>query len=205
MKSYVAVLTKNDKIYNFLEVVYNTVVPLRLITDLNSSKDDNYCIAFIWDFSTYDDLSQITPEFNKPIILLSSLLNENRSYLELHQMLTTYFPLLDKIEEDGFYDLFKLTDDSYFSIEKHSVITTETTHLLTNLEFRLLYYLLKNEGKAISVNTLMERLDLLSPSSLYVCIKKLRQKIEKDISHPSLLVYHKNLGYSLNIYNINNN
>ncbi|WP_445506434.1 hypothetical protein [Niallia sp. 03190] len=57
--------------------------------------------------------------------------------------------------------------------EHQSVIRKNSINLLTNLEFRLLYSLIKFNGKGVSVNALMEKLELISPSSLYVCVKKI--------------------------------
>ncbi|MFE7064230.1 helix-turn-helix domain-containing protein [Sutcliffiella sp. NPDC057660] len=198
MESYMAVLTKNQNLFKFVETIYYNV-SLKLINDIESSLLDKNCLSIVWDLSSFTNLSQIEKSINKPIIIFSDLLNDYYSSFSLFSKLVD----TNTTKSRKFNDLHRLHNDTFFSIEKHCIITQNSIQLLTSLEFRLLYYLLKIEGMAVSTDLLMEKLDLDSPSSLYVCIKKLRKKIEYNSTKPLLLLYHKNKGYYLNINNIN--
>ncbi|KOS61634.1 winged helix-turn-helix domain-containing protein [Lysinibacillus agricola] len=195
--NYIAVLTNNHNFYQFLDLLLFNI-SLKRINDFQSLINDEDCIAFVGDSLCYEDLQKVEKNINKPVILLSSSLDYKENFLNFYYKFPRFISKQNFINKE-FNDLYRLNTDTYFSIEKHSIITKNQSHPLTNLEFRLIYYLLKNRGKVISVDSLIDRLDLMTPSSLYVCVKKLRDKIEENSDSPSLLVYLKNKGYYLNI------
>lgn len=198
-KNYITVITDNDSFYTFLKMVFNNKINLRKNNFQNAQQDEK-CVAFILDYFSVKDLNIISENINKPFIIFTSMLDNIESYFNFYDTLSKFIPVIEKdIINTEFNDYFRLNEDTFFSIEKHSIISNEKTFILTNLEFRLIYYLLKNRGNIISVNTLIDQLDLMTPSSLYVCIKKLRKKLESDCDSPSLIVYRKNKGYFLNL------
>lgn len=192
MEPYISVLTKNNSLYNLLDTMYYDVL-FKQEFDYLLSLNDIQCFAIIWDLNSFE-IKKVNRDVAKPIILLSNLPKNFENYLKLHS-LNSY--------KQEINDLIRLNTDTFFSIGRHSVLTNNSNYLLTNLEFRILYYLVKNRGETISSNFLMDKLELNSHSSLYVGIKKLRQKLEKNPSEPTLLMYHKNHGYYLNFSNIN--
>lgn len=194
--SYVSVITKNNKFFEFLSLLYQNL-PLKQINEFDNFIYDEDCVALFWDYSSCgEELSRLDKQLQKPIILFSSLLNDFENYFHLHNNLLKIFPHKNT---DSFKDLYKINKETYFSIEKHSIITKDQSYQLTNLEFRLLYYLLKSAGKPLSADYLMDKLELMTSTSLYVCIKKLRMKIEVRSDEPTLLLYSRNKGYYLNI------
>ncbi len=62
-------------------------------------------------------------------------------------------------------------------------------------EFKVLYALIRNKGKAIKNEELMAFSDLAEISSLYMCVKGLREKIEQDSKNLTILINQKGYGY----------
>lgn len=70
---------------------------------------------------------------------------------------------------------------------------------LTPLEFRLLYYLMKNSGRILNISQILSKVwgyDYEGESNLVaVYIRRLRTKVEKDPEHPRHVITVRNLGY----------
>jgi len=74
---------------------------------------------------------------------------------------------------------------------------------LTPLEFRLIYYLVKNAGRVLSVSQILSKVwgyDYEGESNLVaVYIRRLRSKVEKDSEHPRHVITVRNLGYKFEV------
>jgi DNA-binding response OmpR family regulator len=73
---------------------------------------------------------------------------------------------------------------------------------LTPIEFRLLTYLARHRGQVLSRGQIVEAVwghstDLDSEQAVNVHIRRLREKIEVDSSHPALILTVPGLGYKL--------
>jgi DNA-binding response OmpR family regulator len=73
---------------------------------------------------------------------------------------------------------------------------------LTPIEFRLLIYLAQHRGQAVSRAQIVEAVwgyapDLESEKSVNVHIRRLREKVEMDPSHPAFILTVPGLGYRL--------
>jgi DNA-binding response OmpR family regulator len=78
----------------------------------------------------------------------------------------------------------------------------EQTIGLTPVEFRLLSYLARHRGQALTRSQIVEAVwgyapDLESEKSIKVHVRHLREKIENDPSHPELLLTVPGIGYRL--------
>jgi DNA-binding response OmpR family regulator len=73
----------------------------------------------------------------------------------------------------------------------------------TNLEFRLLYYLINNQARVFSRDQLLDAVwgahTDVELRSVDACIRRLRRKIEPDPVHPTYLKTVRGAGYSLKI------
>lgn len=83
---------------------------------------------------------------------------------------------------------------------EHKVIFTDGRVVeLTPLEFRLLYYLMKNAGRIVNVTQILSKVwgyDYEGESNLVaVYIRRLRTKVEEDPDHPRHVITVRNLGY----------
>ncbi|MEK4114764.1 winged helix-turn-helix domain-containing protein [Paenibacillus sp. FSL W8-0919] len=77
--------------------------------------------------------------------------------------------------------------------------------MLTLMEYRLLEYLLESGDWVINIDHIINKVwgvdTFTSSNTVYVHIRKLREKIEEDPSNPKILVTCHGLGYRLNIMN----
>ena len=87
---------------------------------------------------------------------------------------------------------------------EHKVFFTDGRSVeLTPLEFRLLYYLMKNAGRILNVGQILNKVwgyDYEGESNLVaVYIRRLRTKIEHDPEHPRYVITVRNLGYKFEL------
>ncbi len=83
---------------------------------------------------------------------------------------------------------------------EHKVLFDDNRAIeLTPLEFRLLYYLMKNSGRVLNTSQILSKVwgyDYEGESNLVaVYIRRLRTKVEKDPEHPHHVITVRNLGY----------
>lgn len=87
---------------------------------------------------------------------------------------------------------------------EHKIFFTDGRSVeLTPLEFRLLYYLMKNAGRILNVGQILNKVwgyDYEGESNLVaVYIRRLRTKIEHDPEHPRYVITVRNLGYKFEL------
>jgi DNA-binding response OmpR family regulator len=74
---------------------------------------------------------------------------------------------------------------------------------LTPLEFRLLYYLMKNSGRVLNTSQILSKVwgyDYEGESNLVaVYIRRLRTKVEEDPERPRHVITVRNLGYKFEV------
>lgn len=77
-----------------------------------------------------------------------------------------------------------------------------TVIVTTNLEFRLLYYLLHNQGRVLTRDQLLDAVwgaDFVELRSVDACIRRLRRKIEPEPFRPTYLKTVRGAGYCLRV------
>lgn len=78
-----------------------------------------------------------------------------------------------------------------------------TEVLTTNLEFRLLYYLVDNQARVFSRDQLLDAVwgaqNNVELRSVDACVRRLRRKIEPDPVHPTYLKTVRGAGYRLQV------
>lgn len=159
----------------------------------------------IADFEYWQDLLQITPT---PILTLSTNINSVERIL-LRQKASVHLkkPLLELLKkihalqhQDNLgVDRLEISHGVVFDPFGHSVIKNGERITLSLIEFKVLYALIQNQGKAIKNEELMALSDLAENSSLYMCVKRLREKIEQDPKHPAILINQRGHGYVLKV------
>jgi DNA-binding response OmpR family regulator len=84
-------------------------------------------------------------------------------------------------------------------VEHKVLFADERSIELTPLEFRLLYYLMKNAGRVLSTSQILNKVwgyDYEGESNLVaVYIRRLRTKVEPDAEQPRHVITVRNLGY----------
>lgn len=86
------------------------------------------------------------------------------------------------------------------NFDKMEVINESETIKLTPKEYKLLELLVKNCGKVLKRETILEKLwdvngEFVDANSLSVTVKRLRQKIEEDIKNPKYIITVFGIGY----------
>ncbi len=81
-----------------------------------------------------------------------------------------------------------------------TVTKNDTEIFLSAMEYRLLLTFLTNKGKLLTRDRLAEELwsvsgEFISDNTLNVYMKRLREKIEDDPQHPSIIVTIRGMGY----------
>ncbi|MFO7167152.1 MAG: response regulator transcription factor [Chloroflexota bacterium] len=88
-------------------------------------------------------------------------------------------------------------------VEHKVLFANGRTVELTPLEFRLLYYLMKNSGRVLNTSQILNKVwgyDYEGESNLVaVYIRRLRTKVEEDPEHPKHVITVRNLGYKFEV------
>ena len=97
------------------------------------------------------------------------------------------------------YGLTKINKDIYYNFESKVIVNRSVDHSLSNIESKILEYLIKNKNKAISIEEISINNwiydEIPEATTIRTYIKNLRKKLDKDT-----ITTIKNIGYKLNIY-----
>ena len=93
-----------------------------------------------------------------------------------------------------------ISEDITIELLKYKVYKKEEVIELTTIEYKLLLLLIKNNGKVLERNLLLERLwdtdgNFVDGNALTVYIKRLRGKVEDDIKNPTYIETVRGIGY----------
>ena len=93
-------------------------------------------------------------------------------------------------------------EDLKVDIEKGVLMRGEEEIFLSALEYRLFLVFLQNRGNVLSRTRLLEEIwdvagEYVNDNTLTVYIKRLREKIERDIQHPAIIKTVRGLGYKM--------
>ena len=84
---------------------------------------------------------------------------------------------------------------------RHRVVVRGSDVNLTPMEFELLYFLAANAGQVFDRETLFREVwgyDYVGETNLVdVCVRRLREKVEIEPSHPRLILTVRGVGYKL--------
>jgi len=94
-----------------------------------------------------------------------------------------------------------LGPDLTLELHRRAAVVGGTDVQLTPTESRLLYSLAANIGQTVTTETLLARgwaeTEDADPSYVWVTMRRLRQKIERDPNHPAHLITVRGVGYRL--------
>ncbi len=156
-------------------------------------------------FELYENMKRIN---SAPVIFLTALDDEDNivSGLELGaaDYITKPFSTRELLARIKRFDKKKNGEGSVITVgnitadtEKHSVIKNGKEAELTALEFRILILLMKNKGKVVSRDLILEKIwdiagNFVNDNTLTVYIKRIRQKLDTD-----LIKTVKGVGYKM--------
>lgn len=139
-----------------------------------------------------------------PFIFLTPGSNEQLEYEILNQLFSLTAQT-DAKKESGKPKVVYLSPNVIYDRSCKVIWKQGEGHMLTLMEYRLLEYFLESRGRVIDIDHIINKVwgvdTFTSSNTVYVHIRKLREKIEEDPSHPKILVTCHGLGYRMNIMN----
>ncbi|CEH33757.1 Alkaline phosphatase synthesis transcriptional regulatory protein SphR [Romboutsia lituseburensis] len=187
----------------------------------NSIKDKKYNIilldVMLPDGNGYDFCREIRKVQDTPIIFLSACDEEVNVVMGLDiggdDYITKPFRVRELISRINAVLRRKGGSNENKKVIKFKDLTINTLEarvykgeeeiLLTSVEYKLLLILIKNNNVVLSRTKILEKLwdvtcDFVNDNTLTVYIKRLREKIEDDSSHPKYILTVRGLGYKWN-------
>ena len=167
------------------------------------------------DGNGYDLCKEIKKKNDIPVIFLTALEDEVNVVMGLDFGADDYIIKPFRIRElmsrirSVLRRYHKETEDSVIYVADIEINTREnriyknnTQIILTALEYRLLLRLLNHRGQVLTRNQLLEGIwdvsgDFVNDNTLTVYIKRLREKIEDDISNPVIIKTIRGIGYCI--------
>ncbi|MCM3444135.1 helix-turn-helix domain-containing protein (plasmid) [Metabacillus halosaccharovorans] len=87
--------------------------------------------------------------------------------------------------------------DIIFNESQRYIKLNNKIEFLSNIEYQLLKLLYSKRGMFVEVEVILNMLNFSSPTNLYVHIKNLREKLERNPSEPKVLINHRGFGYKI--------
>lgn len=167
------------------------------------------------DGNGYDLCKEIKKKNDIPVIFLTALEDEVNVVMGLDFGADDYIIKPFRIRElmsrirSVLRRYHKENEDSVIYVADIEINTREnriyknnTEIILTALEYRLLLRLLNHRGQVLTRNQLLEGIwdvsgDFVNDNTLTVYIKRLREKIEDDITNPAIIKTIRGIGYCI--------
>lgn len=184
-------------------------------TELISSENiDLYILDLtLPDGSGYDVCRKIREKGNNPVIFLTAFDDEANAVMGLELGADDYISKPFRLRElmarirsvmrryyDGRNDTGVRVKDLVIHTGEAKVYKNGKEIELTAMEYRLLLVFLNNRGLVLSRNQILENIwdvsgDFVNDNTLTVYIKRLRNKIEEDMTGPEYIKTVRGLGY----------
>jgi len=122
--------------------------------------------------------------------------------LDMEELLARVAVLMRRTDQEAMEPRLSLysAPGIWVNLDTHEVSIGDNLVRLTPGEFRLLEYLVRNAGRILTHEQLLEaisaNLSRVSIGVLRQYISRLRKKIESDPALPSLIITHRGVGYS---------
>ncbi|MEG0330653.1 MAG: response regulator transcription factor [Longicatena sp.] len=165
------------------------------------------------DIDGSEVLSQIRTQSDVPILIVSARGQEKEKVealdlgaddyitkpFHINELLARIRVALRKKTPQVVKDKVFKMDSLYIDFEKYKVFVEEKEIHLTPIEFKLLVLLIENAGKVLTHSFIIKKIwgynTCEDSQSLRVFMANIRQKIEKDSSHPRYIVTEVGVGY----------
>nr|WP_096187402.1 winged helix-turn-helix domain-containing protein [Evansella halocellulosilytica] len=202
------ILVSTSELFEKMTIeVFSPIVKVITISNFSTLNKEvlNNCIGIIIDVSSTKllqmDLLAIEQQ-NVYVVLCKStnqLLNLSNSFIG---QLSGY-----KEEHE---QVVKLSGGNIIiDLLNNQIINDKKSYYITQTENKLLRYLLENKNTVCCTESILANVwgddNFSTSSTVYVYIRKLREKIEGDPSNPEYIITHYGYGYELQWYDINNN
>lgn len=95
----------------------------------------------------------------------------------------------------------ELTSNCLLDLEREELVKNGLAIALSRLQFRVLFYLVQQRGKPVSAAQLLQYAwgseSCTNRNELYVCINRIRNRLEANPHSPELLLTIRGVGYML--------
>jgi len=166
----------------------------------------------------YEACKKIREKKNTPIIMLTARAEELDKVLglelgaddyvtkpfKLGELCSRIRALLRRVGKSSQNNLTVIEcGDIWIDLLGSRVLLNEKTLDLTSAEYRLICLLVRNSNRVITRNQILNELwdntgDFVDDNTLSVYVRRLREKIEADPSHPEHLITIRGFGYQWN-------
>ncbi|AJH74005.1 hypothetical protein DJ86_4049 [Bacillus cereus ATCC 4342] len=208
------VYTNNNFLYTFINHVFQKNIKIRQVLDCQTFREvvaeERKSVVILVDSAQIKDDLCWTRMMNETIVPIMVINPEEKNTLKrlmlLEQSLTGL--INNNFEEDSdeqLVDSYMASDNivlngtTIFDVGNHCIYKDNKQCILSTLEFKILYYLSKKQGKPVPVNELIDYLDT-TESVLYIYINKIRNKIELESRNPQILKNIRGQGYVIKQY-----
>jgi two-component system KDP operon response regulator KdpE len=167
------------------------------------------------DINTIEIISKIREFSDVPLIILSEVETDMEIARGLEagadeyitkpfspiELLARIRALFRRIQGDGFKpgSVLSMGNHLIINFSTHEVFVSGKRVKLTPIEYKLLQVLVRNEGRVLNHQTLLEKAwgseHNDDPSYLKKYVYRLRQKLEPDAREPQMLLTERGIGY----------
>ncbi|WP_025679752.1 winged helix-turn-helix domain-containing protein [Paenibacillus massiliensis] len=167
---------------------------------------NRYCQGIIVNSETLtiDDLSQwciMKQKYNVPITFIADDHDEVRQKEILKKLFSIWSAEAVPVKNPR--NSVQLSKEVSFDLIGKVIWRNGIAYMLTMTEFKLLCYLLESANNTCNIEHILDEVwgsnTYTTSNSVYVHIRKIREKIEKDPSNPEILVTCHGIGYRINL------
>lgn len=169
------------------------------------------------DGNGYDFCKYIRQKSDIPIIFLTALDDEVNVVLGLEiggddyiskpfrirELISRIKAILRRVENKSNVCDLLVCEDLELNKKTAKITKNEKEVFLTAQEYKLLLMFMNNEGRVLSRDLILDSISegtsaFMDSNTLSVYIKRIREKIEKDLKNPEFIVTVRGLGYKWN-------
>lgn len=167
------------------------------------------------DGNGYDLCKEIKKQKDTPVIFLTALEDEVNVVMGLdfgaddyivkpfriRELMSRIRSVLRRYHRENDDNIINVGDIE-IHIRENRIYRNKVEIILTAMEYRLLLQLVNHRGQVLTRNQLLEGIwdisgDFVNDNTLTVYIKRLREKLEDDMSNPVIIKTIRGIGYSI--------
>lgn len=209
----IVIFSKHTGLVKYLDSIIGQhnleTIRVKKLEKIKEKIDIKTCIAVLIEINhpTEQELNicrELYRSGSVPVFLFGLSKKYSKRFIQ-HQIASYYLmePLLNfcksmKMKELNENEIY-LNTNTMIDLETLCVWKGDECLLLTNQEYKILLFLFKNQERYIGSNEFISYLNLSGTDSLYVYIRRLREKIEEDPKDPKIIEMKRGKGYKLNL------
>lgn len=203
------VVSPNESLVLFFEKMAQSasvnVVFVKSVQQICLNAGEN-CLAVVINLPnpTLEELSilyKVQKKLRVPYVFLAAGADEEET--ELDSLASLFSLMAANHANKNCQEMIPLAPDVIFDPVGKTIWHHGEQYMLTMTEYRLLQYLLECGDRTCDINQIIDKVwgidNFATSNTVYVHIRKLREKIESDPSNPKILVTCHGIGYKINV------